>query len=92
MELKPYKEILAMTKEAVDKALAPIRAKKIKSKAALESSKIEEEIATLETEIQELCADKDLNFEKLLDKLDKVALLERRQKQYEKVVKQLFPD
>jgi hypothetical protein len=92
MKLKPLKEMLAMTKEGIDKALAPIRARQIRSQADLESAKLDEKIVTLETEVQEMCVDKTINFEKLLDKLDNIALLERRKKQYAKVLEELFPE
>jgi len=45
----------------------------------------------LEADIQEQCSKEDINFPNLLDKLDKVALLERRKAQYEDVLSQLFP-
>ena len=91
MKLKPFKEILAMSKEALSEALAPIRARKVKSQAELEMAKLDDELVRLEAEIQEACAKEDINFPTLLDKLDKVGLLERRKKQYQKVLSELFP-
>ena len=49
------------------------------------------ELIRLEADIQEQCSKEDINFPSLLDKLDKVALLERRKTQYESVLAQLFP-
>lgn len=92
MTLKPFKEMLALTKEGVDKALAPIRARQVKSQAELKTLEIEEKKITLETKVQEMCTDKTIDFDGLLNRLDEIALLERRQKQYKKVVKELFPD
>jgi 3-isopropylmalate dehydratase small subunit len=92
LKLKPFKEMLALTKEGVDKALAPLRARQVKGQAELEKMKLEEKIITLETEVQEMCVDKTINFEKLLNKLDEIALLERRKKQYDKVLEELFPE
>lgn len=91
MELRPFKELLAMSKEKLDEAMAPIRARQVRSKAELEMSKIEADILTKETSIHELCSTKDIDLPKLLDKLDEVALLERRKDQYTKVLAQLFP-
>ena len=92
MKLKPFKEIIAMSKEKLDSALAPIRSRKVKIQAEVKKSEIDEKIVILETEIQEMCADKDIDFDKLFEKLDKIALLDRRKKQYDKVLKELFPE
>jgi len=91
MKLKPFKEIIAMSKEKLAESLAPIRARKVKSQAELEMAKLDAELVTLESSIQEDCAKETINFPALLDKLDKVALLERRKKQYAKVLEELFP-
>ena len=91
MKLKPFAEIIAMSKEKLSEALAPIRARKVRSQAELEMAKLDDELVRLEADIQEQCAKEDINFPSLLDKLDKVALLERRKTQYESVLAQLFP-
>ena len=91
MKLKPFAEIIAMSKEKLSEALAPIRARKVRSQAELEMAKLDDELVRLEADIQEQCAKEDINFPSLLDKLDKVALLERRKTQYEAVLAQLFP-
>jgi hypothetical protein len=91
MTLKPFAEIIALSKEKLAESLAPIRARKVKSQAELEMAKLDDELVRLEADIQEQCAKEDINFPSLLDKLDKVALLERRKAQYEAVLAQLFP-
>lgn len=91
MKLRPFKEIISMSKEKLSEALAPIRARKVKSQAELEMAKLDDELIRLEADIQEQCAKEEINFPALLDKLDKVGLLERRQKQYQKVLSELFP-
>lgn len=91
MKLKPFKEIISMSKEKLDEALAPIRAKKVKTRAEMKKSEIDEKIVILESEVQEMCAVKEIDFDKLCEKLDKIALLERRKKQYDKVLEELFP-
>lgn len=92
MKLKPFAELIAMSKEKLAESLAPIRARKVRSQAELEMAKLDDELVRLEADIQEHCAKEDINFPSLLDKLDKVALLERRKVQYEEVLKQLFPE
>ena len=92
MKFKPFKEIIAMPKEALASSLAPIRARKVKSQAELEMAKLDDEIVRLEADIQEDCTKETIDFPKLLDRLDKTALLERRKKQYAKVLSELFPE
>ncbi len=91
MKLKPFKELISMSKEKLSEAMAPIRARQERSQAELEMAKLDAELVTLESSIQEDCAKETIDFSKLLDKLDKVALLERRKKQYAKVLEELFP-
>jgi hypothetical protein len=91
MKLKPFAEIIALSKEKLAESLAPIRARKVRSQAELEMAKLDDELVRLEADIQEQCSKEDINFPSLLDKLDKVALLERRKTQYESVLAQLFP-
>lgn len=91
MKLKPFAEIIALSKEKLAESLAPIRARKVKSQAELEMAKLDDELVRLEAEVQEMCAKEDISFPNLLDKLDKVALLERRKAQYERVLSELFP-
>lgn len=91
MKLKPFAKIIALSKEKLAESLAPIRARKVRSQAELEMAKLDDELVRLEADIQEQCAKEDISFPSLLDKLDKVALLERRKAQYESVLSQLFP-
>lgn len=91
MKLKPFAEIIALSKEKLAESLAPIRARKVKSQAELEMAKLDDELIRLEADIQEQCSKEDISFPALLDKLDKVALLERRKAQYERVLAELFP-
>lgn len=91
MQLRPFKELIAMSKENLDEAMAPIRAKQVKSKAELEMAVIDGELLTLEREIHEMCIEKDIDFKLLCKKMDNFGLLERRKKQYQKILSQLFP-
>ena len=91
MKLQPYQEIIKLSEEKLNETMAPLRAKRMKSKAQLEMAKLEEKIAEKQDKVQEMCLDKDINFDKLLDSLDETALLERRKDQYDEVLKQLFP-
>lgn len=92
IELKPFRELIAMSKEKLNEAMAPLRARAVKSQADLEMTKLEGDIIALQAAIQEMCVDKEIDFAALFDKLDDIALLERRLKQYEDVLAQLFPE
>lgn len=90
-KLKPLKEVLAMTKDALQTSLAPIRARKIKSQAETEMAKLDEKLVTLEAQITEECAKDDINFDSIIKKLDEYGLTERRIKQFRKILSDLFP-
>lgn len=92
MKLIPYREVLKMSKEKINVALAPIRAAKAKKQADLEMCKLDEEIAVMETRITEYCTEENINFQQIIHIIDKIALLERRKKQYQKIISELFPD
>lgn len=92
MKLPAYKDVLKMTKEKVNATLAHIRASKAKAQANLEMVKLDEEIATLEAAITEACCEKEINFKSIIDKQDRLALIERRKKQYQKILDEMFPE
>lgn len=91
-KVKPLKEILAMTSQAVDEALAPIRARQIKAKAETSLAQMDERLVTLERRIHEMCAEKDINFESVMDKMDDYELTQRRQQQLRSILASLFPE
>lgn len=91
MKLKPFKELVGLSKEKLDEAMAPIRARQFKSQTELEMAKLEADILTKETKVQEMFTDKDPDLPKAMDMLDEIALLERRKDQYRDVLDQLFP-
>ena len=91
MKLKPYAEILAMAEEEVNETLTPARTKRARMQAELEMAKIEESIATKEAEIYELCANTDIDFDDVIEAQDSLALSERKKKQFEQIIKEMFP-
>lgn len=81
-----------MSKEKLNEALAPIRARKVKTQAEMKKSEIDEKIITLEAETQEMCSKQDINFDEVIKNLNKIALLEREKKMFDKILRELFPD
>lgn len=92
MKLPAYKDILKMAKEKVDDTLAPVRAHKAKKQAELEMAKLDEEIATQTAKIHETCCQKEIDFAALIKLQDNLALTERRKKQYQKILDEMFPE
>lgn len=90
-KVKSFKEVLTLTKEKLDDAMAPIRVRSAKAKATLESSKLEEKMIGLEREVHELCASKDLDFIKIVGKIDEYELAERKLAQINGLIADLFP-
>lgn len=91
MELKPFKELIKLSKEKLDESLAPMRARAVKAKAELEMAKLDERRVQLEMQVQEICAQRDVDFTQLLAKMDEHDLNERRLAQYKQLLAQLFP-
>jgi hypothetical protein len=91
MKLPSYKDVLRMTKEVIDDTLAPVRATRAKKQAELEMAKLDEQIATKEAKIKETCCEKEINFGKLIDMQDELALLERKKIQYQQILDEMFP-
>lgn len=91
LTLKPLKSILAMSKQAVDDMLASVRARQTKARAEVELAKLDERAITLEREVQELCALPEIDFPKVMSKMDDYDVNERRKSQLRKIVSELFP-
>lgn len=92
MKLPSYKSVLKMGKEKVAATLAPVKAARAKAQAELEMCKLDEEIATREAEILEACCKDEVRFSNIIDLQDKLALSERRKKQYQKIMDEMFPE
>jgi hypothetical protein len=90
--LTPYKQILTMTKEAIQAALAPVRSFEMKRKAELEMASIDSGMLEMDQKIQEVCSKYPINFNSLIDAIDEKALLERRRKQFEQIIAEMFPE
>lgn len=90
-QLRPFKELIALSKEKIDEALAPLRASTAKAKATLKQAEIDEKIAVLGQKVQEMATSKDIDFDAIADKIDEIALLELRKLRFAEITDQLFP-
>jgi hypothetical protein len=92
MKLCSYKETLRMGKKAVSKMMIPAKVARAKKQAELEMCKIDEEIATKQESLQSQCSSENVDFSKIISLQDDVGLLERKKKQYQKILDEMFPD
>lgn len=92
MSLMKYKDVLALCKEKINEAKAPLRAREMRKKAELEVCKLESVLADREQKIQELSSEYPIKFDALLDAIDELELTQRRKEQFEKVITEMFGD
>jgi len=78
MKLLKYAELIAMSKELKDKAMAPIRAEQARIRFDAKVAELKEKKMDAEAKIQELCAVNPLDVDRLVDAVDDVAILDRR--------------
>lgn len=90
--VKPFKDLISLTKEKLDEAMLPLRVRAAKAKAEGEIIKLEEKLLGLEAKIHEACAKKELDFNTIGDLMDDYDLSERRLKQIKDLVSALFPE
>ncbi len=90
-EIKPFKQLLTMTKQMVEEAMIPLRVRAAKAKADSKIIQLEEAMLGLESEINLLCAEKELDFDKIATKMDAYEMTDRRKSQVQKLIDSLFP-
>lgn len=93
MELKlpSYRDLLTMSKEALDAAVAPVREALAKARAAQATAELDEQIINQRNKITKLCIEKEINFSAIADEVDELDLLVRRKKIIDGIIGQLFP-
>jgi hypothetical protein len=90
-KLKPYSEVLKMSKEEIKELMIPIRAKQTKKQIELKLYEIEEEIMRNEANVQNICSRYPLEIEHLIDAQDTLALMDRKHKKLQQMLDELFP-
>jgi len=91
MKLTPYSKLLTLSKEGKEQSLAPSRAAEMKQKALHEVSKLDVAIAEKESAIKEAVSVYPLDFDRVIKAQDDLALSERRKRQLNELVAELFP-
>ena len=92
MELPSYKEMLKMNEGLIKKTLAPVKAARARKQAELEMCKLDEDIAVKEERILEVCCTDYIDFARLIEMQDELALSERKKGQYKKILDEMFPE
>ena len=90
MKLPAYRDVLKMAKEKIDESLAPVRVQRAKKQAELEMAKLDEQIAVQTAKIHETCCSKEIDFAALIGLQDTLALTERKKKQYQRILDEMF--
>lgn len=90
-KLKPYSELVALSKKERKVELAPQHAEVGRKRAELELAEMDAQIATYERSIVQAATDSELNVGRIADSLDEIELLELRRDRMKEVLKQLFP-
>lgn len=91
-KIPSFKDVLNMTKEALEESMIPLRIRSAKAKAESQKVKLEEKMLTLEQQIHTACSAKELDFDRIGDLMDDYEMAERRLEQINAIVNQLFPE
>ena len=91
MKLPTYSEALKMGKEKVGELLIPCKTRRAQKQAELEMCKLEESIAVKTAAIQAACTKEEVDFPRIIELQDELALVDRKRKQYEVILEQMFP-
>jgi len=91
MKLTPYNEALKMGKKKLNELLVPVKVNRAKKQAELEMCKLDEEIATKQAALHDVCTSENIDFAKIIEMQDDLAILERKRNQYETILAEMFP-
>jgi len=92
MALMKYTEIMALAKDKMKEVMAPLRAREMKVKAELELAKLDSKIMEEEQKIQEIASEYPVDFDRMINALDRVDLTRRRKKQFTTIINEMFPE
>lgn len=87
-----YKELIKMGKDAIEAAQVPFKVKAEQKKLELKMLEEESKIASLELEVQKLKGANPINWDSLLNAIDKVELAKRVFKKLELLNEELFAE
>ena len=91
MKLLSFRECLKKGKAAIEEALIPVRVQQAKLQGESEQLKLDEKIINLDIKLQEATIAHPIDYNKIIDIIDEIDLLTRRKKQFDQIIKELFP-
>lgn len=91
MKLPAYRDIIAKASDKIKEVMAIPRAYEQRKRAELEMAKLDAGLAQGEQEIAEIASRYPIDFEALIEKIDDLALLERRKTQFARIIDEMFP-
>ena len=87
--MKPFSELINLTKDQLAALTQPLRVRKVKAKADLEMIALETKILEQQEKLQKLVLEEDIDFKKIIQVLNENALTEREKGLYEEILAQL---
>jgi len=91
MQLTPYSELITLTADERERKNVIAKVARQKQRGLLRLAELDEKIASTEDSLTSLCQSIELDFDRIADKQDELALLIRRKKQLKTVIDHLFP-
>lgn len=85
-----YAELLKMGKDAARETMAPLRANEMRTKAIAKQSELDSRIAEAEQRVLELACAYPIDFDKVLEAMDRSALLRRQKEQLQVLIDELL--
>ena len=91
MQLTPYSELITLTADERERKNVIAKAARQKQRGLLRLAELDEKLASTEDSLTSLCQSIELDFDRIADKQDELALLIRRKEQLKTIIDQLFP-
>jgi hypothetical protein len=91
MKLQPYETAIKLSPEEQEASMAPARAAEAEAQLGLKLAKLSIEKKSLENRVTEAGGTYPINFDRIVEYTDDLALLERQEVQLKAIGAQLFP-
>ena len=72
--------------------MIPSKVKKARKQAELKACELEESLASKQSNLHKECCKEEVNFDRIVNLQDEIALLQRKITQYQLILEQMFPE